>query len=136
MAFPFAELIRIAAAPVGALTGPVGALGAPAMLALANSLDQEDDESTPEATRRMKKKRREDWIKYRLDLEKDNLKKVAKRPEAARDSIKRVLDDAANRDLEAVIRGDIHETEGRFADDDEVRLYANAVSARVREKLF
>lgn len=133
MGFPLAEIIRIAAAPVGALAGPVGPLAAPAMLALANSLDKE--ESLPEQQRKMKEKRREDWIKYRIGLERDNLNKLEKYPPLARDSIKRALDEAATTDLMAVIRGDIHETEGRFADDDEVRLYANAVSARVREKL-
>ena len=134
MGFPLAEIIRIAAAPVGVAV-PGGALIAPGMIALANELDKEDDPGTPAAVRKMKKKRREDWIKYRVDVEKDNLKKLKKYPEAARSSIKRTLDEAAGRDLEAVIKGDIHETEGRFADDDEVRLYANAVSARVREEL-
>lgn len=133
MGFPLAEVIRIAAAPVGVLSGPIGLLGAPAMLALANSLDKED--SAPEQVRKMKEKRRKGWIEYRFDVEKDNLNLLKKYPEAARDSIKRSLDDAATRDLYAVIKGDIFETESRFAEDDELRVLAEAVGARVREKM-
>jgi len=136
MGFPLAEVLRIGATAVGgALAGPPGALAVGALTGLANQIDKEDDPATPSSIRTMKQKRREEWIKYRLGLEKDNLKKVQKYPEASRDSVKRALDDAASRDLEAVIRGDIFETENRHADDDEVRLYANAVSARVREKI-
>lgn len=126
------EVIRIAAVPVGAVV-PGGAIIAPGMVALASELDKED--SAPEALRKMRQERRENWIKYRLGVEKDNTKKLEKELAPARDSIKRAFDEAASKDLESVIRGDIHETEGRFADDDEVRLYANAVSARAREKL-
>lgn len=133
MGFPFAEVIRIAAAPIAALTGPLGPIAAPAMIALANELDKED--TIPEQVRKMKEKRRKGWIEYRIDVERDNLKLLKKWPTEAHESIKRSLDDAATRDLAAVIKGDIFETENRFADDEEIRVLSLAVSARVREKL-
>jgi hypothetical protein len=130
-----AEVIRIAAAPVAGLTGPAAPFVAPGLLALANQLDKEDEPGTPDALRKMKQKRREDWIKFAVNLEKDKKKRLEKHPEVAREAIGRVLGEAAGADLRAVIRGDIFETEGREATDQEVNLLAEAVSARVREKL-
>lgn len=132
MGFPLAEIIRIAAAPVGLITGPAGALIAPGMLALANSLDKED--SAPEAVRKMKERRRKDWIEFAVKLEKEKLDKLKKYPDAARPAISAALGTAAGADLRAVIKGEIYETENRIPDDQEVNLLAEAVSARAREK--
>lgn len=133
MGLGLAEIIRIAAAPVGVLAGPAGALVAPGMLALANELDKED--TAPEATRKMKEKRRKDWIEFAVDLEKRKESKLKKYPEAAREAIGRVLGESAGADLRAVIRGEIFDTESREPSDQEVNLIAEAVSARAREKL-
>ena len=126
------EVIRIAAVPVGAAV-PGGAIIAPGMLALANSLDKED--SAPEATRKMKERRRKQWIEFSVDLGKDIRDKIKKYPAAARDSIKAEFDKAAAADLRSLIKGDILETENRIPDDQEVNILAEAVSARAREEL-
>jgi hypothetical protein len=138
-----AEILRIAATPVGAVvggaTGPAGALTGPlaagALNALANQIDREDDPATPEGVRKMKQRRREDWIKFALGLEKDKAKKLDKYPAPAREAIKKVLDESDAASLRAVIRGEILETEGRIAGDQEVNILAEAVAARVKEKL-
>lgn len=134
MGFPLAEIIRIALAPVAALGGPVGVIVAPSLLALANEIDKEDDDGH-EATRKMKRKRRENWIKFAIELEKTKRTRIKNYPEPARATVRRQLNTSAGADLRAVIRGDIFETENRDPDEQEINLYAEAVSARAREKL-
>lgn len=134
MGFPLAEILRIAAIPIGAAV-PGGQLIGPGLIALANEIDKEDEPGTPEAVRRMKRKRREDWIKYGLNLEKNKIDRLKKYPEAARPSISKTLSAANGADIRTVIKASILESEDRIPSDREVNLYAEAVAARVREKL-
>jgi len=136
MSFPLAEVLRIAATVAGAaLAGPMGGVGAAALTGLANEIDKEDDPETPKKVREMKQKRRKAWVDYCVKLEKKKLDKLKKYPEAARDAIGAVLGQADGSSLRALIKGDILETEERIAPDQEINIYAEAVSAAARGKL-
>jgi uncharacterized protein YpuA (DUF1002 family) len=136
MGFPLAEVLRIGALGLGAaVAGPFGVAGAAALTGVANAMDKEDDPETPEGIRKMKQKRREGWVDFATKLEKDKQQKLKKYPEAARGEIGKVVSAQCGADLRAVIKAEIFETENRVPDDQEVNLYAEAVSAKAREKL-
>jgi len=135
MGFSLAEVLRIAATVAGtAVAGPFGGIGAAALTGLANEIDKEDDPETPKAVREMKRKRRKRWVEYAEDREKKKRKHLSK-IEGDTTQLKRVLSAQAAADLRAIIAADLHDTEERFADEQEINLYAEAASAAARGKL-
>ena len=136
MSFPLAEVMRIGATVVGtAVGGPAGGIAAAVLTSTANEIDKEDDPSTPAATRKMKQKRREGWIKFALKLEKEKQRAIRKAGKGLTETLRNSLNGRAASELRAVIASDIWETEERVADEQEVNLYAEAASARARQKL-
>jgi hypothetical protein len=136
MGFPLAEVLRIGATVAGAAVGgPLGGVGAAALTGLANEMDKEDDPETPKAIREMKQKRRKRWVEFATDAEKAKHNKLKRYPEAAHHDMGKVLSAAAGADLRALIKGDILETEDRIPGEQEVNIYAEAVSAAARRKL-
>lgn len=134
------EVLRIMAAPVAGLAGAAtGGAATPFVLAgmngAANAMDKEDEPGTPKAEREMKKKRREDWIKFALKRAEQKRDKLKKYPKESWPAMGKAISASNGADLRAVIRGDIFETEERIAGDQEVNLLAEAVSARVSAKL-
>jgi len=135
MSFPLAEVLRIAATVAGtAVAGPFGGIGAAALTGLANEIDKEDDPETPKKTREMRRNRRKRWVNYAEDREKDKRKHLA-RIKGDTTQLKRVLSQQAASDLRAIIAADLYDTEERFADEQEINLYAEAASAAARGKL-
>jgi hypothetical protein len=140
MSLGLAELIRIAATATGtAFGGPAGGalanLGVGALTGLADELDHEDTE--PEARRKMKEKRREDWIKFCVKLEREKrelYERVQKKHGAIPEALKIATNNRAAAELRAVITGSIYETEGRIPEGQEVNLMAEFVSAIARQK--
>lgn len=133
MGFPLAEVMRIGAAITANAGIPLGGLATAGLNAAANELDKEDDPETPKSVREMKRKRRERWIEYGVKLEKDKRDHLKKHGDGA--AIRNTLNNRIAGDMRVVIASDILETEDRLAGEQEVNLYAEAASARARQKL-
>lgn len=140
MSLGLGELLRIAATAAGtAFGGPAGGalanLGVGALEGLANELDKEDTE--PEAKRKMKQARREEWIEFCVGNEKEKKKlyeAVTKKHGAIPEALRIATNNRAAFELRAVITGSIYETEGRVPGEQEVNLLAEFVSAVARRK--
>ena len=136
MGIPLAEVVRIGAiaADLG-LPGVIGNIGSAALNQLANGMDKEDDVDTPKNIREMKKKRRKEWVEYSIKLEKKKRDKLKKYPEASHSAMGEAIGKADGASLRAIIKGTILETENRIPSDQEINIYAEAVSAAVRGKI-
>lgn len=134
-----AEVLRILGPGAGAAVGgPWGAGVGAVIAALSDRLDEEEAKDTPEAVRKMKQKRREHWIDFCAELEKEkqrHLKAAVKAHGAIPVALRNSLNGRAAAELRQVITADILETENRTPSEQEVNIFAEAVSARARQEL-